>query len=385
MPYCINCRSEMLQKRTKFGIIYTCSNCDSKMATVYVLKKRHIKSEIYKEVWWKAKREITPFGRKCPSCSSKMSVQNFRYNNKNTEIDICRHCSNFWFDKGEFEEVPFDIADEPVKIEKTPEILLAEAKLESDFYRIRQENDFDDSSTPEGLKGIAAFYGLPIEEDDPFIKFYAYITWILSCALVAVFLISTQDLQGFADMLGYIPAHWYKDFGTTIFTSFFVHGSIAHLIGNTYFLMAFGDNVEEDTGRIPFVVLLTISHLAGLFLHTLFDPHKNIPLIGASAGISGVVAYYAIAFPKKKIGFLLRFYFRFQYIRLPAWAFLFFWIVMQLMLMYIQVAGYSDVSALGHIGGIAIGIFFAVYVRFRRDDKEYDKKMREKIKQVRRN
>ena len=81
-------------------------------------------------------------------------------------------------------------------------------------------------------------------------------------------------------------------------TSFFIHGSLLHLVGNVYFLMVFGDNVENDIGRWRYAALLLAATLAGGFLHIALDVRPLIPCVGASGGIAGVLTYYALRFPR---------------------------------------------------------------------------------------
>ena len=91
-----------------------------------------------------------------------------------------------------------------------------------------------------------------------------------------------------------------------------------------------------------------------------------MPLVGASAGISGVIAYYAITFPQVRLGFLWRFYFYFRWFRIPAWAALILFVLVQLLGVWLQTRGFSNVSALGHLGGLAVGVAAAVAVHFSR-------------------
>ena len=86
--------------------------------------------------------------------------------------------------------------------------------------------------------------------------------------------------------------------------------------------------------------------------------HSTAPSIGASGGISGIIAFYALEFPRARLGFLLRYYWRFGWIQIPVWAAFALWILLQFFGVYAQVAGFSNVSALAHLGGTAVGLFF---------------------------
>ncbi len=161
----------------------------------------------------------------------------------------------------------------------------------------------------------------------------------------------------------FIPTEWYRVGGATLIASFFLHAGVWHLVGNTYFLVVFGDNVEDQLGWKRFAFLLLVAHIAGVAAHGLIDPRSSVPLIGASAGISGVIAYYAVAFPKARLGVLFFFLF---WLRLPAYAWLVLWGLFQLLTAHAQLAGTTNVSALGHLGGAAVGFVAALVVRRRR-------------------
>jgi membrane associated rhomboid family serine protease/Zn-finger nucleic acid-binding protein len=381
MPYCINCKKALSQKYTEFGLIYNCNKCSSKMVNASVLKKKHIKSELFHEMWSNAKHDTERKGRKCPSCFSVMSLQNFQHEDHLVEIDICTHCFTLWFDTGEYEEVPLEPVIEKIVVEDSPEVKLAQAKLDIELFKFQRNLDKQDSKLPPGVfNTVASMLGFPFEDDDQFIQFYAFTTWLIAAAMIAIFCISYHDLRGFLEIFGFVPDEWFKDFGVTIISSFFMHASVWHLIGNVYFLMLFGDNVEDDVGRMPFVVLLTISHLVGVLLHSLFDPNGHIPVVGASAGISGVVAYYSIMFPKKKLGFFIRVRWKFAWYRIPVWLFFSFWVLMQILIVRGQLLGQSDVSGLGHLGGILVGVFIALYVKFGREERAIEDKIAKKYK-----
>jgi membrane associated rhomboid family serine protease len=161
---------------------------------------------------------------------------------------------------------------------------------------------------------------------------------------------------------GFIPAQWARQGGLTLISSFFLHAGLFHLLLNMYFLIVFGDRVEDNLGRMRYALLLAGSHLAGLVLHGALDPRSGVPLVGASAGISGVLAYSAITFPNVRLGFLWRFDLRFRWIRIPAWRALILFVLLQLGIAWLQVKGFGSVSALGHLGGLAVGIAAAVAV-----------------------
>jgi len=116
--------------------------------------------------------------------------------------------------------------------------------------------------------------------------------------------------------------------------------------------------VEDWLGKGRFLLLLLLATLAGDVAHTLLDPNSTVPCIGASGGISGIIAFYAFKFPRVRLGLLLRIYVRFIWINLPAYAFFLIWMAMQFFGSLSQRANLSNVSSVAHLGGAAVGVAY---------------------------
>src|SRR5204863_9416604 len=123
-------------------------------------------------------------------------------------------------------------------------------------------------------------------------------------------------LQEIVERFGLVPAQATRSGGLTFVTAFFLHGGILHLAGNIYFLLVFGDDVENFLGPIRYLVLIALAAFIGDLAHIAADPQSQIPCIGASGGIAAVVTFYALQFPRIRLGFLIRWYW---WIRFPAW------------------------------------------------------------------
>ncbi|MGV3756672.1 MAG: rhomboid family intramembrane serine protease, partial [Verrucomicrobiota bacterium] len=155
---------------------------------------------------------------------------------------------------------------------------------------------------------------------------------------------------------GMIPDQIGRLGGLTMVTSFFLHGSWSHLLGNLYFLYVFGDNVENRIGWRRMLILVFVATIAGDLLHAAADSRSSVPCIGASGGISGVLAFYALAFPDKKISiFWASRYTMPRWIEMSAWTAFGLWIAMQTLIVMQQLAGLGRVSALAHLGGVMAG------------------------------
>jgi membrane associated rhomboid family serine protease len=178
---------------------------------------------------------------------------------------------------------------------------------------------------------------------------------------VAVLLLDRSGPERLAPDLAWVPAKPWRLLGLTPITSFLVHAGWLHLLGNLYFLVTFGDNVEDRLGRGRFALLLVLSTLAGNLLHAWVDPRRELPCVGASGGISGLLACYAATWPWERIAVVFpRLY---LFVRpgvnlwsVPAVVFLAFWAVWQLALAVFQSAGTGHVSAAAHVGGALAGI-----------------------------
>jgi membrane associated rhomboid family serine protease len=140
----------------------------------------------------------------------------------------------------------------------------------------------------------------------------------------------------------------------------FLHGDIFHLGGNMLFLWVFGDNVEDALGHIKFLIFYLLCAISGALLHGLVVPDSQVPLIGASGAIAGVVAAYLVLHPRVKIWILA---FGRIPLRIPAYVTLVLWILFQFVMF--AVAGDDQVSFACHVGGIIAGAVLVFILRSR--------------------
>lgn len=141
----------------------------------------------------------------------------------------------------------------------------------------------------------------------------------------------------------------------TLFTSMFLHGGFLHVIGNVWFLWIFGDNIEDICGRSKFLLLFFVSGLIASLIHTLFNPGSNIPTIGASGAIAGVLGAYLVLYPRARVYTIL---FPIPFIvMVPALLFLGIWFVVQVMGASITLV-VKDVAIAywAHVGGFVAGV-----------------------------
>jgi len=145
----------------------------------------------------------------------------------------------------------------------------------------------------------------------------------------------------------------------TLLSSMFMHGSWLHLGGNMLFLWIFGDNVEHRAGRILYLVAYLAAGLVGSLAQILSDPTSQIPSLGASGAISGVLGAYLVLFPRNRV---TAFVFRFL-VQIPALAAIGMWIAVQLISSLADPTGAGGVAYMAHIGGFAAGVLAGLLFR----------------------
>jgi membrane associated rhomboid family serine protease len=180
-------------------------------------------------------------------------------------------------------------------------------------------------------------------------KGFPYVTISLIAINVIVFIWSLSDFENTINNLGFTPA--YPSI-LTLFTSMFLHGGFDHIFGNMWYLWIFGDNVEDKLGKIKFIFLYIASGLAADFLHFITNLGSDIPSIGASGAISGVLGSYFVLFPKAEV------YTR--YGRMPSYVVIGLWFVIQFIFGSVSLFGFSgsNVAFFAHVGGFAFGFAF---------------------------
>ncbi|MDW8321535.1 MAG: rhomboid family intramembrane serine protease [Armatimonadota bacterium] len=358
---CPRCHEPLARYRSYAGLVWQCNRCGGRAVALSVLRKA-VEAGVVRTLWVAATQGGVRSKLLCPSCRKAMSQASVGASVPVT-IEVCELCQFVWADAGELEQMP--AAPPPVKPQE-PELppeareALAMAKVESLSRRAKSAVYRDD--LPESpLDAAMALLGLPVEHENP-LQNRPWITWLTAFTVAVISLMSFWHTERAMSTLALVPSEWWRYGGINLLTNFFVHGSLFHLVGNLYFLVIFGDNVEDRIGHIRFVLLLIMATLAGNIVHILFDPRSNIPCIGASGGIFGLVAFYTLAFP------YARFYvaFRFWIYTVPVWELALVWLFFQLIGAFVQVTGTGYVSSLAHLGGALAGL--VCWVLWRRSE-----------------
>lgn len=375
---CPVCGCELTQEFYKKGINFRCAHCGGRMMTVSGLRSLCGDRKFVNMLWQTARYGYSETGPVCSCCKKAMRRVTLPLAGAAIELDLCCSCQLIWFDPSELEQIPPPQPEAAAALPQEAKEALAMRQITVDEARLNATLGNSDQDGPnEGWKYLPALLGMPVEVDAPDCNRKPVVTWSIAVLCLAVFALTLPDLSAAVNGWGFIPAQWSRHGGLTVITSMFLHGGVFHLLGNLYFLLIFGDNVEDEFGHWKYIGLLLASGLCALLLHSLFDLHPNVPCVGASGFISGVIACYAFCFPKVRLSFLIwaRSWFAVlvtgrSWWALPAWSVFGIWIVFQFIMSQLPAAGDGGVAYMAHIGGILAGIVFAVGHRLTRK-REY--------------
>jgi len=149
-------------------------------------------------------------------------------------------------------------------------------------------------------------------------------------------------------------------------SSMFLHGGFVHLIGNMWFLWIFGDNIEDKLGHFKFIAFYFLCGIIASSVHVFFNSQSNVPCVGASGAIAGVLGAYMVTFPRARVVTIVPLFVFIQVMELPAIVVLGFWFVIQ----FFNGAASITASASGagvawwaHIGGFAAGVIILYIIR----------------------
>ena len=201
----------------------------------------------------------------------------------------------------------------------------------------------------------------PYKDDNPRVLF-PFVTFGIITLNVLIFLgqfwISGNDPgigKSLVYMYGFVPAEFNP---LTIFTSMFMHGGFAHIIGNMWFLYIFGDNVESILGHVKYFIFYLACGIGAALAQFFVEPASQVPMIGASGAVAGVLGAYMIRFPKARVHVLVVIIIFITTFVVPAQIVLGLWFLMQLSggLGSLGVDTTGGVAWFAHIGGFIIGV-----------------------------
>ncbi len=199
-------------------------------------------------------------------------------------------------------------------------------------------------------------------------------TWGLIVLNVLVFLweasFSEQALFQVFTRISVVPAQvsaapFTLETQLDILRSMFLHGGWAHLIGNMLYLYLFGDNVEDRFGRPLYLLLYIACGYVAVVAQVLIDPASQIPLVGASGAIAGVLGSYLVLYPSVRVRGIIPLGFFSRFTEWPAWVVLALWFGIQIFsgLASLGPEMMGGVAFFAHIGGFVCGMVLTLPLR----------------------
>lgn len=209
---------------------------------------------------------------------------------------------------------------------------------------------------------------IPLKDNNPTSKFPAV---TIALIILNTFVFIYTDILGFGgeefilrfSLIPYniITAGQWTGSGpvmaaASFFTSQFIHGGFLHIAGNMLFLWIFGNNIEDRLGSFKYLVFYLICGAIAAAAQIIPDPNSQIPMIGASGAISGVMGAYLLEFPRARVLTLIWILFFIRLVWLPAFFIILYWVALQVFLQLSSSGQAGGVAYMAHIGGFVSGM-----------------------------
>ena len=205
----------------------------------------------------------------------------------------------------------------------------------------------------------------PIGDDDTSRRTVPVVTFVLIALNVLFFFVELGGGDAFIAQWAFVPRRFLSnppgDF-LTLFSSMFMHAGWVHLGGNMLYLWIFGDNVEDRFGHIKFFFFYLLCGLAATFAQLAFSMGSNVPNLGASGAIAGVLGAYILMFPQQQVKVLIGR----SVTPVSALIVIGGWIVLQFFSGFASIADTADtggVAYMAHIGGFIAGFVLTFLLR----------------------
>jgi len=205
----------------------------------------------------------------------------------------------------------------------------------------------------------------PIGDDNSARRSVPVVTFGLIALNLVFFLVELSGGDAFIMQWAFVPGRFMADPAAdflTLFTSMFMHAGWVHLGGNMLYLWIFGDNVEDRFGAVQFLLFYLLAGLGATFTQLMFSVDSNIPNLGASGAIAGVLGAYILLFPQARVSVLQGQ----RIIPVPALMVIGLWFVLQLFNGLGSISATSDtggIAYMAHIGGFVAGFILTFLFR----------------------
>jgi membrane associated rhomboid family serine protease len=191
------------------------------------------------------------------------------------------------------------------------------------------------------------------------------VTYALIVLNILFFLVELSGGDAFIEQWAFVPRRFLANPGAdflTLFTAMFMHAGWVHLFGNMLYLWIFGDNVEDRFGHIKFIIFYLLCGLGATFAQLAFSTGSNVPNLGASGAIAGVLGAYILMFPQGKVKVLMGR----GVVPMPALVVIGLWIGLQFFSGIGSIANTAEtggVAYMAHIGGFIAGFVLTFLFR----------------------
>ena len=360
MLACPSCSRKLYRTKSSLGVLWVCPSCNGRFVNMTLIRRTSARMFLSR-LWNMIREGRHARGRRCPSCTHHMAEVTLPSGGKDLALDICRVCQFVWFDPGEYQRMT------GAEIAAGKPETLGSSRVDEEVVELDQDpadwpDDTPATDLPPGewWELLIGAFGMPVEDGQRRLSRVPLATLVLAGACVLVSILGFLDLEPIVQWFGMIPSRPLRHGGLTFISSFFLHAGWLHLISNVYFLLVFGDDVEEYVGWWRFLLLILAATVTGDLLSILLDHDSTIPSIGASGGISGIMAFYALKFPHRRIAILIYV----LWLRMPAWVAMLLWVALQVLGAF-GLAGESNIGYLAHMGGAVAGVVLWLFFRKR--------------------
>ncbi|MCP4642198.1 MAG: rhomboid family intramembrane serine protease [bacterium] len=297
--------------------------------------------------------------RSCPRCRLTMAKFNYAYDS-NVLLDRCGKCDGMWMDGGEIRRIAAYHKGDP-RTERLAVSIAESTKAHFEFLDSCKQVERLARRIP--LLFVFPMFVLPTLvlplRDDLDRKRFPCVTVGLLIANLLCFLgtfLWAASPAGVFGAYGVVPrvimsGEAYYSFVTYMF----VHAGILHLVGNMLFLWIFGDNVEDALGHITYALVFLACGVTAALAHVFAFSGSGVPCVGASGAVAGAMGAYFALYPQARVNT----FFYFRVFRVPAWLYIAFWFVMQVVFARIF-SGHAAVAYLAHIGGFLLGLIVGI-------------------------
>ena len=373
---CPVCRSGLSVKSIQNTLIDICSHCGGSWYDLSELEMNLNTKRKWMNYVPQGYQKMTEGNRLCPICQT--SMQTLQSNPIYPfEIDFCKNNHGVWLDKEEMSKISEVVEKNRYSFKKrddTSEQQAVDTLIARTELRIREEQEWQEklrnNNPPESkelilseddltdVQKILAWMNLPVESGELYESgAWINLTLILINVTIFIFMILKGNAYSIIHTYGFVPSrvlfHPFQNW-MRVFTGMFLHAGSAHLLGNMYFLFLTGDNVENKMGHLKFLLFYLLAGLGASLISLFVNNGSDLPHVGASGAISGVMGAYLVLCSQKRFYIpFFKFMFFIKLISIPAYLYLSFWLMMQVILLkFFNIS----VDYYAHITGFFIGI-----------------------------